>query len=898
VADNEILVKITGQDDGFSSTMDNVAERLDVLPSTMNEAAAAAGSLGDSFSEVGRIAAGVFGGLEISNVLEKVKDSLSEVIFGTGEAAENLEHLSLSLGTTEEELQKLQGVATLTGTNIDRLTFFTQQLNRQFAAMASGGGSKAFAAALADLSLKPPDFSDTYAGLEKLAEALQRIGPTTQRAREDLAELGGRSAQFLLPLLVDFPQLAALIEKFGVQSEEAVAKASEFQRSLNALGNATGQLAKDVGSYFAPLGTFFDKLFINLIESSTALVKTVFTAVVDVLATLTDFVRGAGLVIFEALTGQWSKIAGEVSNTGSRIVDDNKKTLQYIIADWKSATDKITASIAAINIAPPTGGKGGTGGGFQGTGNDKAAIQQFENLRAELALEVAETGKSAAQKLALEQAFVEQVRQIRGLPLKDLLEAFASEEKAWQAYLASVLKDQLDNLANSETITKAQLSLQQANDQAAMASATQAAQLRLAAGTESRLAELADQMSIDTQKVALEQKTENDQFEALRTGLEQRLAALKASGIDETEAISKAQADLEAAELTHQAKLTEIATKGATDRSKLEVQSITEQMKQLSGEIGSLLEPISRGFDQIFSGVLQGTQSASQAFRKMALDMGLALAQSGIKDLLLGGGANTIGAKLFGQTGQGGGIAGMIAAAFGGPAITGSLTQALSTAFRSAQSAISSVFGVAMNAAKSALGSAAGSAASSGASAGASAAGTAAQTGAMTSAITLLGTTLTTAISISTSTLSALLIAAEATLTAIAAGILELTTLETVLVAITASQEVQPLGFSGGGLVPSAAGGMISPGGLSILHPKEMVLPARISEGMQNLINNGGAEANGGQGQGGDTHIHYHGDMSAIDARGMKKILSEHAEHIGTVVQQQMIKKGQAFRQR
>ena len=41
--------------------------------------------------------------------------------------------------------------------------------------------------------------------------------------------------------------------------------------------------------------------------------------------------------------------------------------------------------------------------------------------------------------------------------------------------------------------------------------------------------------------------------------------------------------------------------------------------------------------------------------------MGLALAQSGIKDLLLGGGANTIGAKLFGQSGQGGGIAGMIA---------------------------------------------------------------------------------------------------------------------------------------------------------------------------------------------------------------------------------------------
>ena len=47
------------------------------------------------------------------------------------------------------------------------------------------------------------------------------------------------------------------------------------------------------------------------------------------------------------------------------------------------------------------------------------------------------------------------------------------------------------------------------------------------------------------------------------------------------------------------------------------------------------------------------------------------------------------------------------------------------------------------------------------------------------------------------------------------------------------------LAFEGGGIVPSAQGGMVSSGGLSILHPREMVLPAHISTGLQNMIQTG-----------------------------------------------------------
>jgi len=66
--------------------------------------------------------------------------------------------------------------------------------------------------------------------------------------------------------------------------------------------------------------------------------------------------------------------------------------------------------------------------------------------------------------------------------------------------------------------------------------------------------------------------------------------------------------------------------------------------------------------------------------------------------------------------------------------------------------------------------------------------------------------------------------------------------------------------FAGGGIVPSAAGGMTVPRAtLAMLHAREMVLPADLSEGMQNMIASGGA--------GGDTHLHFHGpaDGPAIE---------------------------------
>ena len=52
----------------------------------------------------------------------------------------------------------------------------------------------------------------------------------------------------------------------GIQSEEAVAKASEFQRALNTLGEAAGVTSKSIGSAFAPVGTLFAELLIEVVD--------------------------------------------------------------------------------------------------------------------------------------------------------------------------------------------------------------------------------------------------------------------------------------------------------------------------------------------------------------------------------------------------------------------------------------------------------------------------------------------------------------------------------------------------------------------------------------------------------------------------------------------------------
>jgi hypothetical protein len=108
------------------------------------------------------------------------------------------------------------------------------------------------------------------------------------------------------------------------------------------------------------------------------------------------------------------------------------------------------------------------------------------------------------------------------------------------------------------------------------------------------------------------------------------------------------------------------------------------------------------------------------------------------------------------------------------------------------------------------------------------------------------------------------------------------------LTAVFLKPEVLGTSLSGGGVIPSAAGGMTvndGKGGIvAVLHPNEMVLPADLSQGVQAAIRRPGGwsipgapspfqlspsfagGAAGGQGAGGDT---YQVNISTLDSRSV-----------------------------
>ena len=103
---------------------------------------------------------------------------------------------------------------------------------------------------------------------------------------------------------------------------------------------------------------------------------------------------------------------------------------------------------------------------------------------------------------------------------------------------------------------------------------------------------------------------------------------------------------------------------------------------------------------------------------------------------------------------------------------------------------------------------------------------------------------------------------------------------------------IKALAFEGGGVVPSAAGGMVvgglgGGGILSILHPQEMVLPAKLSNGIQGIINSGGTGGGGSNLNLGGIHI------QAIDTQNGMSFLMNNASNLWRMLVQQARLNGQ-----
>lgn len=274
-------------------------------------------------------------------------------------------------------------------------------------------------------------------------------------------------------------------------------------------------------------------------------------------------------------------------------------------------------------------------------------------------------------------------------------------------------------------------------------------------------------------------------------------------------------------------------------------QKSVQDLKDNAEVIASAFTPITSAFETAFNGVIQGTQTVSQAWKKMLDSMALELLKSGLHDLLLGGAKNTLGASIFGTTGQGGGIAGQIAQAMGGTAVVTSLKNALTTAWQDVESFLKSIFTSIFSGAASGAGSAAGSAVGGAAS----------------------NTTLTQ------------LVAQGATgLTQDAAyyaqSMAQFIAMVAADIALLAKPSALGFTFAGGGIVPGGSVGVPA-----LLHPNEMVLDSNLS----NFVQRAAAMSAGGGGGGGDTYnISF--NISALDGQSAHRVIMQNSDSIAQAV--------------
>jgi hypothetical protein len=297
---------------------------------------------------------------------------------------------------------------------------------------------------------------------------------------------------------------------------------------------------------------------------------------------------------------------------------------------------------------------------------------------------------------------------------------------------------------------------------------------------------------------------------------------------------------------------------------------LVRQGEELQRQIGSIFEPVANAFLDSFRGVIQGTQSVSRAFANMGQSILLEFAGSGLRSALLGGAADSFWSRIFGEQGKGGGLVGAgvhllgLDALFGGAgqsaqtvaltANTAALTGALTSP--EASSAVSNLFGQGFS-------------------------------NSLDKVTNLFGQSFSN-ISGLLSNIFGSVFSGLGSLLSGGMGILSI------------------FGFEQGGIVPSAAGGMVTDGTtLALLHPREMVLPSDLRERVTRAFPLPGelrlpdvpripsadeirqrmsasTEATSTTIQSGDVSVNV--NISAIDSRSLAARMSEIRDAIGDAV--------------
>ena len=206
---------------------------------------------------------------------------------------------------------------------------------------------------------------------------------------------------------------------------------------------------------------------------------------------------------------------------------------------------------------------------------------------------------------------------------KEVSEALkASEEKvkAWQKYT-----EEIDKLAEESALK------QIAEQEKAVSGNSRLAEQEIALSTTSAsnkarldeqvtLNEIAQLQKLNDEKLAKQKQYNDEQMKLLLGG--QDVPHFLAANQDNPEQLAKLESlnrQIEDAQAQHDARMEDLETRAKSAALRLQQEQVNSYMK--------VFDPINRGMDAMVNGILQGTLSASEAFRRMGANMVISTAE-------------------------------------------------------------------------------------------------------------------------------------------------------------------------------------------------------------------------------------------------------------------------------
>lgn len=209
-------------------------------------------------------------GLAAVSVIGEVAEKIRQIVEHGAEAAEQIERGKIMLAGTSEEVQRLQALAKITGTNFDEIVQTMARLQLSLEKVASGA-STPLAVALKDMSLDAKDLPRMG-----MPEQIMAIGAALSRFADDAhkvahADTLGRMFVEMLPMIdrnkEELEELNRTIDKSGViMSEKMVSTLGEMKQAQDSAALSAQSLSNELAVQLAPAAKSAAEAFSSLVS--------------------------------------------------------------------------------------------------------------------------------------------------------------------------------------------------------------------------------------------------------------------------------------------------------------------------------------------------------------------------------------------------------------------------------------------------------------------------------------------------------------------------------------------------------------------------------------------------------------------------------------------------------